>query len=66
MPVNAIEHRVTVGLFQSKLILGNYSCEMNLVNEAIDFVLIVLMCGILRISLSILFERCNNMNYKCQ
>ena len=53
--MNAIQHRVTVGLFQSKLFLGNYCCEMNVINEAIDFVLVVLMCGILRISLGILF-----------
>ena len=57
--MNAIQHRVTVGLFQSRLILENYCCEMNLINEAIDFVLVVLMCGILRISLGILFESCN-------
>ena len=57
--MNAIQHRVTVGLFQSKLFLGNYCCEMNLINEAIDFVLAVLMCGILIISLGILFESCN-------
>ena len=57
--MNAIQHRVTVGLFKSRLILGNYCCEMNLINAVIDFVLVVLMCGILRISLGILFESCN-------
>ena len=57
--MTAMQQRVTVGLFQSRILAGKYCCEMNIINEFIDVILVVFMCGILRISLDILFESCN-------
>ena len=45
--------------------MGKYCCAMDFINEFMDFVLVMIMCGVLRIGLSILFKSCNTtfMNF---
>ena len=59
MPVTALQHRVIIGLFQSKIMVQKYFCDMDFKIEFVNFVLVTIMCGVLRIGLSILFESCN-------
>ena len=59
MPVTALQHRVIIGLFQSKIMVWKYFCDMDFINEFVNFVLVMIICGVSRTSLSILFESCN-------
>ena len=37
MPVTALQHRVIVGLFQSKIVVGKYCCKMDFIGEFVNF-----------------------------
>ena len=40
MPVTALQHRVIIGLFQSKIMVRKYFCDMDFINEFVDVELI--------------------------
>ena len=55
MPVIALQHRVitSIGLFQSKIMVGKYFCDMDFINGFVNFVLVMITYGVLRITLTL-------------
>ena len=53
-----LQHRVTIGLSQSTIMVDKHCCHFGFLYEFLDFIFVMIVCGIFRICLNVLFESC--------